>query len=234
MAYKILKCVNGDDVSACAGIVRAGGVVVFPTDTVYGIGCDPCNDGAVERVFKIKGREGSKPLPVLAGSVDGAQAIVDLGDAGRLLADRFWPGALTIVAPVRDTTRSWISSRVTAGGDSLAVRVPANRCTLQLLAQCGYLVGTSANLSGGRPPTSAQQVIEDSKLAGFDALLDGGAVEKGKESTIVDVTTMAAANATSSADRPRIVREGAISSTEIMRHFDAVTGSRGGKRKKRA
>lgn len=184
----------------CASVVKNGGVVVFPTDTIYGIGCDPYSDSAVERIFAIKGRDEKKPLPVLVCSMKDAEKIVSLGDTGKALAEKYWPGALTIVAPIIDHK---ISRRVTAGSNSLAVRVPANECVLTILRHCRYLVGTSANPSGGKPVKSAQEVL-DSSLDGYDALLDGGPV-KGVESTIVDIT-----------GKPKILREGAIKSKEVL------------------
>lgn len=194
-----LKCTESG-IAQCAKIVKSGGVVVFPTDTVYGIGCDPYNDSAVKRIFEIKGREEKKPLPVLVGSIADAEEIVILGRAGRALAEKFWPGALTIVAPLRDTK---ISPNVTAGRNSLAVRVPANRCVLGLLKTCRYLVGTSANRSGRPAPKDAQTVAES--LSGFDVILAGDEPLGGRESTVVDV----------SGPRPAIVRHGAIADSEI-------------------
>jgi L-threonylcarbamoyladenylate synthase len=194
------------DAEKCASIVKHGGVVVFPTDTIYGIGCDPYNDAAVKRIFRIKGRDEKKPLPVLAYSARDAEKLIALGRTGMALAKKYWPGALTIVAPITDNR---ISPIVTAGSMNLAARVPANRCVLLLLKHCKYLVGTSANLSGQKSLRSVKEVL-DSGLAGFDALLDGGAVEKGVESTIVDV-----AGAT-----PKVVREGAIKAEEIYRSLE--------------
>lgn len=200
MQGQVFSC-SDDGVAKCASIIKNGGVVVFPTDTIYGIGCDPYKDETVERIFAIKGRDEKKPLPVLAYSIQDAEKIVSLGDAGRALAKKYWPGALTIVAPIADYK---ISRRVTAGANSLAVRVPANQCVLSLLKRCRYLVGTSANLSGEKPMKSAKQVL-DSRLGGYDALLDGGSVEKGIESTIIDLT-----------GKPKVLREGAIKSSEVM------------------
>ncbi|HUG96539.1 MAG TPA: L-threonylcarbamoyladenylate synthase [Nitrososphaera sp.] len=197
---QVFSC-SDDAVASCASVVKDGGVVVFPTDTIYGIGCDPYRDSSVERIFAIKGRDEKKPLPVLAYNTEDAEGIVSLGAAGRILAGRYWPGALTIVAPIVDQK---ISRRVTAGSGSLAVRVPASECILSLLKQCKYLVGTSANRSGEKPLKSAQEVL-DSPLDGYDALLDGGQIEKGVESTIVDIT-----------GEPRILREGAIKSKEVL------------------
>ena len=196
---KIFQC-SEDAVASCALVVNNGGVVVYPTDTIYGIGCDPYNDLAVKRIFTIKGRSEKKPLPILTYSMQDAERIVSLGRTGRRLAERYWPGALTIVAPVIDRR---ISPGVMAGSSSLAVRIPANNCVLLLLSHCRYLIGTSANLSGDRALKSAQEVL-DSGLEGYDALLDGGTVEKGIESTIVSVE-----------GKPKILREGAIKSREI-------------------
>ena len=196
---KIFQC-SEDAVASCALVVTDGGVIVYPTDTIYGIGCDPYNDLAVKRIFMIKARSEKKPLPILTYSMQDAERIVSLGRTGRMLAERYWPGALTIVARIIDHR---ISPRVMAGSSSLAVRIPANNCALLLLSHCRYLVGTSANLSGDRALKSAQEVL-NSGLEGYDALLDGGRVEKGIESTIVSVE-----------GKPKILREGAIKSKEI-------------------
>lgn len=173
---------------------------MFPTDTVYGIGCDPYNQSAVDRIFKIKRRKENKPLPVLVGGVAEACKLVDLGKKARLLADQYWPGPVTIVAPLFDRS---IAPKITAGTDRLGVRVPAEKCVLSLLQRCRYLVGTSANRAGEVSPKSASDVLE-SGLQGFDFLLDGGPVGGGKESTIVDATNLS------------IIREGAISSERIL------------------
>lgn len=180
--------------------------MVFPTDTVYGIGCDPYNEEAAERIFKIKKRHREKALPVLVSDQRKAEKLVDLGEKGRFLASKYWPGPLTIVAPLLDHS---ISSKVTASTGRLGVRVPANECALSLLGRCGQVIGTSANLTGSPPPQSAQEVL-DSGLEGCDVLLDGGKVETGKESTIVDITNLA------------IIREAAISAQEIL---DAIGGN---------
>lgn len=197
---KIFQC-SQHAAASCAALIKSGGVVIYPTDTIYGIGCDPYNDSAVKRIFTIKGRDEKKPLPILTSSIGEAERIVSLGRTGRMLAEKYWPGALTIVAPIIDYR---ISPRVIAGSSSLAVRVPANNCVLLLLHHCIYLVGTSANLSGERTMKSAQEVL-NSGLEGYDALLDGGTVDKGVESTIVSVE-----------GKPKILREGAIKSREIL------------------
>ena len=128
---KIFRCTE-EDVASCASVIKVGGVIVYPTDTVYGIGCDPYNDLAVKRIFTIKGRNENKSLPILASNIMDAERIVSLGRIGRLLAERYWPGALTIVAPLIDHR---ISQGVRAGSSGLAVRVPANNCVLSLLCR---------------------------------------------------------------------------------------------------
>lgn len=193
-----LKCTESG-IKYCARMLKRGGIGVFPTDTVYGIGCDPYNQDAVGRIFRLKRRDENNPLPVLVRDTRAAEKLVDLGNKGRLLAGKFWPGPLTIVAPLIDHS---MSPKVTATTEKLGVRVPNNECALSLLRQCEVLVGTSANLTGFAPPRSADEVLE-SGLEGFDVLLDGGKVT-GKESTIVDITTFA------------IIREAAIDTQEIL------------------
>lgn len=200
--YLILDCCKDVDVCKCASLVASGGVIVYPTDTTYGIGCSPYNDSSVERIFKIKGRSEKKPLPILASTIEDIEQVVLLSKTGKLLARKYWPGALTIISPLKDKN---ISSKVTAGKISIGVRIPNNKCILSLLRHCKYLVGTSANKSGEKPSKSFSEVLSSS-LRGFDALLDGGIVENGVESTIIDLTDSA---------NPQIIREGAINSKEI-------------------
>jgi L-threonylcarbamoyladenylate synthase len=133
---------------------------------------------------------------------------VSLDKVGKLLAMKYWPGGLTIISPIKDEN---ISTKVTAGKMSIGVRIPDNKCILSLLRHCKYLVGTSANKSGENPSKSSSEVISSS-LHGFDALLDGGTVEKGVESTIVDLLD----------STPKIIREGAITSQEIYRVLAAA------------
>ena len=201
---KIFDCTLKENISKCADIVRGGGVIAFPTDTVYGIGCDPYNDEASERVFIIKGRDLKNSLPVLTATTEDARALVHMDSRADLLAGRYWPGRLTLVCPLLD---SRISSFVVAGAKgSIAVRTPGNKCALKLLSRCKYLVGTSANKSSEAPATNVDQILSSS-LLGIDAILDGGyLVNGGIESTIVDLSKQGP---------PRIIREGAIKSTEI-------------------
>lgn len=194
-----------DGLSQCADTLDKGGIVVFPTDTVYGIGCSPFNQPTVERVFRIKHRDAKKPLPVLVGKLSDAEKLVDLGEKGRLLAQKYWPGPVTIVAPLLDKA---LAPKITAGTNKLAVRIPDNKCILSLLQRSKFLVGTSANLAGHASPKSADEVLM-SGLEGYDMLLDGGPVGTGSESTIVDITNLT------------VTREAAVSAEEISRLLGA-------------
>lgn len=200
--FKLYHCCKRRQILKCASILKSGGVIIYPTDTVYAIGCDPYLDDAVERIFEIKGRDKAKPFPILASNIEDIEKITLLDTIGKRLAKIFWPGALTIVSTLIDTR---ISTKVTAGKKTIAVRVPNNKCTIALLRHCKYLVGTSANNSGEKPYNSTSEVILSS-LRGFDAILDGGNMKQ-PESTILDL----------SGPVPQITREGVISSEEIAR-----------------
>lgn len=201
LPFKILKCNERNDITKCASIVKNGGVIVFPTDTLYGIGCDPYDEKAVDKIFKIKNRDKINPLPILASSVVDIERIVLLSRTAKRLAQIYWPGALTIIVPLIDKK---ISDNLRAGKMSVGVRVPNNICVLSLLKDCKYLTGTSANKSGEPGCKSFSEVLSSS-LRGFDAILDGGEVEEGVQSTIVDLT----------GQHPRVIREGAIVSQAI-------------------
>jgi L-threonylcarbamoyladenylate synthase len=206
VGFKVLECSNYDHIASCASTLSDGGIIVFPTDTVYGIGCNPYYDESVERIFQIKDRSEDKPLPVMGYSISDIEKLVHMSPLAKSLAQYFWPGALTIVSPCKDNN---ISRRVMAGGDNLAVRIPGNRCTQSLLRFCKYLIGTSANVSGRKPCTTSYEVLS-SGLSGFDLVLDGGALGGGIESTIIEVID----------SNVRILREGVIKSDKV---YDTVS-----------
>lgn len=199
--FKILKCNERNDITKGASIVKNGGVIVFPTDTLYGIGCNPYDEKAVDKIFKIKNRDKINPLPILASSVVDVERIALLGSAAKKLAQIYWPGALTVIVPLIDKN---ISRNLRADKMIIGVRVPNNTCALSLLKDCKYLTGTSANKSGEGGCKSFSEVLS-SPLRGFDAILDGGEVEERVQSTIVDLT----------GQHPRVIREGAIVSQAI-------------------
>ncbi len=171
---------DGRAISRAAEAVLRGGLVVYPTDTVYGLGCDPFNEEAVRRLFSAKGR-GAKAVPVLCSSKEKAADLVDLGQKGAELAARHWPGALTIVGPLRMRVPDMLSQ-----GPHLGVRVPNHPLCLEFISACGgWLAGTSANVSGSPSSRSAGDALKQLGDT-VDLILDGGP-SAGAESTVVSV-----------------------------------------------
>jgi L-threonylcarbamoyladenylate synthase len=179
------------DVAEAARLLRAGELVVFPTETVYGLGADARNGRAVAAVFEAKGRPHFNPLICHFPDAESAFAEVIADDRARALAAAFWPGPLTLVLPRRPECR--IDLLAGAGLDTLAVRVPAHPLALALLRAAAIPVaGPSANRSGAVSPTTADHVLEG--LSGrIAAVLDGGACDVGVESTVLDVAMGGAA-----------------------------------------
>lgn len=170
-------------IASAAASLRAGRPVALPTETVYGLACDARSDQAVAAVYALKGRPTFNPLIVHVDSLAAAEAIVEFDPLSRRLAERFWPGPLTLVLPRRrDCAVSWL---VSAGLDTLAVRVPAHPVALRLLRAAAIpLAAPSANLSGRLSPTRVEHVdLGDDALA----VLDGGACAVGVESTVLRV-----------------------------------------------
>jgi L-threonylcarbamoyladenylate synthase len=190
-------------------ILRAGGVIALPTDTVYGIAASVDHPAAIERIFSIKGRAGTKALPVLID--DPAQLerfSASLSDEARALAQTFWPGALTIVVPAAD----WVPDAILRGGGTVGLRMPNRADTLAIIAGAGgALAVTSANRSGDRDARSAAEV-QRALGARLDLIVDGGPSPGAAPSTVVDA----------SGPRLTVLRVGAIPSARI----DAVAGLR--------
>ncbi len=193
-----------DDIELAARVLRAGGLVAFPTETVYGLGANAEDAGAVARIFAVKGRPCTHPLIVHIGSADQLQDwAADVPEPARLLAGRFWPGPLTLVL--------WRSSRVpfavTGGLETVALRVPGHPVARALLsAFAGGVAAPSANRFGSVSPTTARHVREDLGTA-VDFVLDGGPCQVGVESTIVDVT----------GEQPAILRPGGVAREDLER-----------------
>lgn len=190
-------------------LLRAGGIVAVPTDTVYGIAADMALPDAIERLFAAKRRPPEKAVAVLLADAAQAAVLGILGPAARLLADRFWPGGLTLVLPARPDAA--LPPVLRAGTPTVGVRVPDHPAPRALAAALGPLPTTSANLSGAPDARDAGEVAA---LLG-DALalvLDGGPVRGGPASTVVDCTL----------DRPRVLRAGAIPPAELAAVLDAA------------
>ncbi|MGI0082757.1 MAG: L-threonylcarbamoyladenylate synthase [Nitrosopumilaceae archaeon] len=164
-----------------ADVIKNGGLAVFPTDTVYGLGCDPHNRTAIQSIFRVKKRKESKPLPVLGYSKEEISKIVVFDDLSSKIADRFWPGQVTLVVKLKDDE----IRKAMNLDDKIAVRVPNHRCALSLLKECKLLVGTSANFSGFPAFSDSKRVLES--FSGYDIFLDGGTISNSIESTIVEI-----------------------------------------------
>ncbi|MDA8441371.1 MAG: L-threonylcarbamoyladenylate synthase [Peptococcaceae bacterium] len=173
------------DIAQCGEIIRAGGLVAFPTETVYGLGANALDREACRRIFQAKGRPQDNPLIVHIADAQDVQMLTRSGSTlAALCIDRFWPGPLTLVLP----KAAQIPLEVTAGLDTVAIRMPDHPVALALIKQAGVpIAAPSANLSGRPSPTLAEHVRED--LGGrIDAIIDGGACRIGLESTVLDLT----------------------------------------------
>ncbi len=170
-------------IAEAAAIIGAGGIVAVPTETVYGLAADARNAPAVAQIYAAKGRPSFNPLIVHVADLAAAEAIATFDDDARELAERFWPGPLTLVLPLR--TEAGIAALVTAGLDTIALRVPAHRAMQALIAATGApLAAPSANASNGISPTRAEHVAT-SLGARVPLIINDGATEAGLESTIV-------------------------------------------------
>lgn len=181
-----------------AAAIRAGGVAVIPTDTVYGLACDPRDASAVERIYDIKRRPAGLELNVLAAALDDVEPLVELSPLARTLAARFWPGGLSLVCPVGVTRLA-----IPRSGATLMVRVPGHPLVRELLSLTGPVASTSANRHGdpaADDAAGAGEALGDE----VDAVLDGGP-GAGMASTIIDLTTTP----------PRVLREGLIPADEL-------------------
>ena len=200
---RVLKA-TAKNILAASETVRRGGLVVYPTETVYGLGCDPLNVEAVERIFRVKGAR-EKPLPVLVSDIEHVEKIAYLSEKARRVAVRFWPGPLTLVLP----KTTILPGIVTSNLDSVGVRIPMHDIAIQLIhLSNGLLVGTSANRTRQKPPRTAQEAANQIGDE-VDLIIDGGPTTFGLPSTIVDLTS----------ERPKILRKGPISINEILNVF---------------
>ena len=191
-------------VAAAARILAEGGLVAFPTETVYGLGADAANPAAIARLYQAKGRPAFNPLIAHVGDIAAARQIARFDASAVALAEAFWPGPLTLVLPKAPDCA--VADLATAGLETVAIRIPAHPVAREILREFGGpVVAPSANLSGHVSPTTAAHVQSD--LAGrIDLIVDGGAVEVGVESTIVGCF-----------DEPMLLRPGGVPRAEIER-----------------
>ncbi|HSJ71266.1 MAG TPA: L-threonylcarbamoyladenylate synthase [Acidimicrobiia bacterium] len=171
------------DVSAAARAIKRGEVIGVPTDTVYGLAADPYDEAALERLYDLKGREERKPIALLVADLDQGLLLGAMSDRALDLAERHWPGAVTLVVPRLDTAPTWLGD---TRRRTIALRCPDHPVTLELLRLAGPLAVTSANVSSGEPANSAseaQAVFADHVLTYLHGEPGGGA-----PSTLVDLT----------------------------------------------
>jgi len=200
MKTDILSAQAAQALPQAVAVLQRGGLVAFPTDTVYGVGAMAFEAAAVQRLYEVKGRSAEKAIAVLvAGEADLARVARALTPSARTLAHRFWPGPVTLVVPKHPALPEAVSALPTVG-----VRQPDHAVAQALLALAGPLAVTSANLSGQPSATTAEAVL--AQLDGrIDLLLDGGPTPGGVASTVIDCT----------AEPPKILRLGPIGAAEI-------------------
>ncbi len=191
------------NIRAAAVVLRSGGMVAFPTDTVYGLGADAFNESAVKRIFNAKNRDKDHGLPVLISQLGQIKQLVNkLSKPEEKLIKHYWPGALTIVFK----RNSKVPNIVSGGSDTIAIRMPSSEVALNLIEEFGGpIVGTSANRTGFAEAVSAEQA--DSEIGSWlDYLIPSDEICSGTPSTILDMTT----------SPPRILREGGVKTEEIF------------------
>lgn len=185
-------------------MIAAGGLIAFRTDTLYGLGANPLNREAVQKIRSLKGREDNKPILLLISDLDQVTRFVSGQSATfEKLAATFWPGPLTIIGPAHTS----LPEELTAGAGTIGLRLPADEDVQTLVRACGGgLTATSANLSGAQPARTAAEVA-DYFSDGLDLIIDAGEVVDELPSTVVDATT----------EPPKLLREGVISRKDFER-----------------
>lgn len=187
--------------SKALSALSKGQVIVYPTDTLYGLGADIYNKDAVKNVFKIKNRPFNLPISVAVSCIEDLKKIAYVNNKIKKIIDHFLPGKLTIILKKKKT----IPSIVTSNKDNIAIRIPDNNIALELLSNFGPLTCTSANIHGKPTPTVINDIEMQFKDSNISVYIDNGKLQS-KASTIIDLTF----------DKPIIIREGAITKKEIM------------------
>ena len=193
----IVTC-NDEGINQIVEAYQKGQIIVFPTDTVYGVGCDPFNKNSIREIYELKKRNGGKLFPILGFSKNDLEKIVEFSSDAKKISEKFWPGQVTLLLPIRKEMTKKIESN-----GKLAVRVPNNECILSILKQCKLIIGTSANISGEEPILNSNEC--KIKLPKIDILVDSGEITNSGQSTIIDFVE----------NGFRIIREGSISKVEI-------------------
>ena len=195
-----VKC-NLEGINQAIYAIQNGDIIIFPTDTVYGIGCDPFNANAIEKIYQIKKRQTNKFLPVLGYSKEVLSEIVEFSEEHEKIISKFWPGPLTIITKIINENLK----KSLKLNDKIAVRVPKNNCALEILKKCKFLIGTSANISGQDSFVDPQKCSEQFK--DIPIFVDGGRIISDGESTIIELVEK----------EVKIIREGKITKQEILK-----------------
>jgi L-threonylcarbamoyladenylate synthase len=208
---RVLKAEAEGSLAEAVAVLKGGGLVAYPSDTVYGLGAAASNERAVARAFAVKGRLSEKAVSLLLADVeDMGPLCAEVPPSARLLAQRFWPGPLTLVLRRSPS----LQSAALGSGDSVALRVPDHFFLRQLIRALGEpITGTSANRSG-RPSCRTAREVQRQLGGVLDLIIDGGPSRAGQESTVVDITTQP----------PAIVRQGAIAGAEVEKVVGVVAG----------
>jgi L-threonylcarbamoyladenylate synthase len=192
---------NKEGIEKTVQIIEKGGIIIFPTDTVYGIGCNPYNLNSIKKIYKIKSRTELKSLPVLAYSLERVKEIAIIDEFTEKIIKKHWPGPLTLILELTDEKlKKSLNLK-----NKIAIRIPNSKCTLKLLEKCGLLVGTSANISGNSSYTNPNDCIKNIK--NYDIFVDGGTITSKGESTIIEIEN----------GQIKIIREGALKIEDIIR-----------------
>ena len=200
-----------EDIEKAAEIIRNGGLVGMPTETVYGLAADALNGKAVSKIFKAKGRPGDNPLIVHVAAFEDIEKynlVKKIPQGAKILADKYWPGPLTIIMEKSDI----IPDEVSAGLDTVAVRIPSHKSAAALIRAAGTpIAAPSANLSGSPSPTTAQHVMNDMK-GRIEAIINGGECSVGVESTVI----------TLAGEKPRLLRPGGVTLEQLREALGEV------------
>jgi L-threonylcarbamoyladenylate synthase len=191
---------NDEGIRKSVEIIENGGVIIFPTDTVYGIGCNPYDANAVKKIYQIKSREKTKSLPVLASSIEIVKQITIIDEFTEKIVKKYWPGPLTLILKLKDKNLKKSLNLE----DKIAVRIPNSVCTLKLLNKCNLIVGTSANVSGDSSFTNPQECMKNVK--NYDVFVDGGTITSKGESTIIEIEN----------EKVHVIREGALKKEDMV------------------
>ena len=193
----IVKC-DKNGITEIVDAYENGQIIAYPTDTVYGIGCNPFNKHSISKIYDLKKREGNKRFPILGFSKKELKKIVEFNIIAEKISDKFWPGQITLLLPIKKEMTEKISNN-----GKLAVRVPNNECILSILEQCKIIIGTSANISGEKSILNSDEF--KTKMPGIDVLVNGGKITSLGESTIIDFVD----------DQVEVIREGSVSKEDI-------------------